>query len=624
MKKISTLSLALVAASSAIAATPDAYVSNSVSDVVEVNNSAPAVKADEVTLQKALPLNSIVAPTNAPAAAASEADVTLQYAYPVGTLFNYCFFSVNGTPGYWTGSPAYLSIPAYSEVTYPNRSYIVENGVASLANSGFEYNWAFASTSETSNFNLDYTFDAGFYAYPYGQYIPELSLGEATYQRGMTSSTTGTFYPDFVIVGGGSTSNNGELVEDYLSASATRSDGYVISKFYNASVDGAETFYTTDLFVLGTGGNGTDEGWGGLLPDGTSNPKLTALGQLIPDPGCAWNLSEIQVPAACYALAGAQVEFKFYGLTANKTPDYSKLINSYTYTFESTVGNPSSKGSVQVDIPFTTLDEIGFELDYMTIEGGMFMVIELPENETKVITFSPTVAAYPYDRSAVINALSGNNLLYGFVDCVDADNQAKSYVVANRYLYGTAPNYTSPYCFNMNLKAEYSYMRPSEVFGDSGWEEVTEEGNEFEVIVDANNDALYQVNYPGIIDDVTYSCIGQEDIPEWLTIEIVDANDFFTNLQGTCRAYLISFELTDGTTPSGCEIEVSYKGVKNIYKINPSLSGISSVVDNGAETVASEYYDLQGRKLSVEPQNGLFIRKDVKADGSVKAVKVVK
>ena len=115
-----------------------------------------------------------------------------------------------------------------------------------------------------------------------------------------------------------------------------------------------------------------------------------------------------------------------------------------------------------------------------------------------------------------------------------------------------------------------------------------------------------------------------EDIPEWLSVSVENANDFFTNLEAEARAYIIQFALADGAQPSGCEIEVEYKGIKNIYKVNPDLSGIEGVVESGAETVSSEYYDLQGRKLYGEPANGLFIRKDIKADGSVKAVKIAK
>ena len=54
--------------------------------------------------------------------------------------------------------------------------------------------------------------------------------------------------------------------------------------------------------------------------------------------------------------------------------------------------------------------------------------------------------------------------------------------------------------------------------------------------------------------------------------------------------------------------------------------GIATPVETvavDAQTVSSVYFDLQGRQIT-EPAQGLYIRQDVKADGTVKTVKVVK
>lgn len=42
------------------------------------------------------------------------------------------------------------------------------------------------------------------------------------------------------------------------------------------------------------------------------------------------------------------------------------------------------------------------------------------------------------------------------------------------------------------------------------------------------------------------------------------------------------------------------------------------------ETVAVNFFNLQGQKLNVEPENGVYIRREIKADGSVEARKLVK
>ena len=43
-----------------------------------------------------------------------------------------------------------------------------------------------------------------------------------------------------------------------------------------------------------------------------------------------------------------------------------------------------------------------------------------------------------------------------------------------------------------------------------------------------------------------------------------------------------------------------------------------------AKTVAVEYYNIQGQQLNAEPENGIFIKKAIKANGTVEATKVVK
>lgn len=64
--------------------------------------------------------------------------------------------------------------------------------------------------------------------------------------------------------------------------------------------------------------------------------------------------------------------------------------------------------------------------------------------------------------------------------------------------------------------------------------------------------------------------------------------------------------------------------VPGAYDANAS-SGIEDVIaESNAEVIAVEYYNIQGQKLSVEPENGLYIQKAIKADGTVKASKLVK
>lgn len=75
--------------------------------------------------------------------------------------------------------------------------------------------------------------------------------------------------------------------------------------------------------------------------------------------------------------------------------------------------------------------------------------------------------------------------------------------------------------------------------------------------------------------------------------------------------------LDPGAFHSMCDAWGGY-AAPDAFKIALAVEGIAA----DAETVSSAYYDLQGRKVA-QPEKGLYIRQDVKADGSVSAVKVI-
>lgn len=54
-----------------------------------------------------------------------------------------------------------------------------------------------------------------------------------------------------------------------------------------------------------------------------------------------------------------------------------------------------------------------------------------------------------------------------------------------------------------------------------------------------------------------------------------------------------------------------------------AIAGIDDVAAD-VETIAVEYYNIQGQKLNAAPENGLYIQKAIKADGTIKASKLVK
>lgn len=83
---------------------------------------------------------------------------------------------------------------------------------------------------------------------------------------------------------------------------------------------------------------------------------------------------------------------------------------------------------------------------------------------------------------------------------------------------------------------------------------------------------------------------------------------------------------------SGDYIQIQAQGYINeteFYLRNFQLvddpAGIEGVAaDEASEVVSSEYFDLQGRQLKAAPEAGLYLRRDIRANGTANTVKVVR
>lgn len=646
MKKISTLSLALLAVSSAYAIEPVAIQAPEASS--DVNAEAQAVrmmKATEASKADAMLRSTFDVQAKAPSRAEG-GEVTVQYGFPAGTLFNYPIFSDNGVPGYSLVSPTFTAFPAYADVTFPNNSFSLVDGKPKRAKD-LNYVWTFGegenAYDEESSYDLTYANAPGLYNFPYGQGMPVLSYGGNTFQIGQTGQTTTgetEFFPNW-IVSGGAPYISQEQLDRWASNpnTSTWSDFDAIFRLIDFGVEGSDKYYNEGSFMLGNGlkSASVNKDWEkilgemaeGDLMDHVSDVKLGGLGMVIDNPGQAWSISEISLTFSSYLEPGAKFDICFYGLTAEDKPDYDNEIAKFTYETDTKIGTLSKNESIEVNVPFVTVDEYGDELSYKRIEGGMFLIVKNCNDKVKKLC--PTMAGYPYTRGGTVVNNFYYDTLYAFLDC-KYDNEDVTYQVSNPYIFGdeATDKWTLPVGFNITMKAEYPYLQADSYvdFAAKKWVATEDGATEFTVnLKKADDKALYRVLCPANLEDVVISGPDGTEIPEWLAVGVESGNVYFEDQLAAnqdMRAFVIQFQLADGATPSGTQIFVSYKGFTNVFKINPELSGIDSVVESGAETVSSEYYDLQGRKLYGEPANGLFIRKDIKADGSVKAVKIAK
>ncbi len=94
------------------------------------------------------------------------------------------------------------------------------------------------------------------------------------------------------------------------------------------------------------------------------------------------------------------------------------------------------------------------------------------------------------------------------------------------------------------------------------------------------------------------------------------------------RPNVTSYSLTlpEGDYTVGVQAISTYNETYSAFATaSTGEAGIDNVAaDSNAEVVATEYYNIQGQKLNTVPETGIFVKKNIKADGSVKAVKVVK
>lgn len=115
-----------------------------------------------------------------------------------------------------------------------------------------------------------------------------------------------------------------------------------------------------------------------------------------------------------------------------------------------------------------------------------------------------------------------------------------------------------------------------------------------------------------------------EDLPEWITVEPSDEVTADGDFNGLVKVYMDVEALPAGVNGRGVDIKFSYPGASYTFTVTQGEYDAVEGIEADSETVAKEYYNLQGQRLNAAPENGVYIIKNIKADGSAKAVKVAK
>lgn len=642
MKKIFTLSLGLATGLVALAITPEVVVSEqSTSSMEGVKVNLPEKSVVERAIRKASALN---APLGVPSQQLpADKDVNMYYANPEGTFSGALWITrPDGNKSYfYLGT---MTAP-YSSLTYSNKSSYVENNkYLNIADGDYSFAWTNYTSEYVGNepvkedaFDLTFNSEVNEYA-GYGWHAPTMYLGDRSYRKprvwndeesNMSFQCGGKLITD-------------ERLEEFKQANPTYSDFHYVGHTFSIVDPRYSGSYLSGVF--GTGTDKTD-GVTATQDCAASFEELNEYSGVtgITDIEAFFQDVKVVTPMAISAayirtlhknLKDAHIKVEFYYLENGEI--VGEPFNSLDYDYPST----TKRSETELKIPFKSQDATGFYVDYMIIEKD-FRIIISGVNDSKFREFYlplvgmdcygdgkwPGSWAHAY-RPSAYNEFKLGAIVKGEKDGVDG-----SYAVRSTYFNGMenedkTSTAIDPVSFSLGFDVEYPYLQTdAAALNGATLLEPVEIANEYSVnIKNADQTAVYKIMCPGSVDDVIVETVEGEDVPEWLYYEVSDAiitkpADYADD---TPNYFALVLALADGAQPGGCEVKVSYKGMSNIFKVNPDLSGIEGVVDNGVETVASEYYDLQGRKLYNEPANGLFIRKDIKADGSVKSVKVVK
>jgi len=355
----------------------------------------------------------------------------------------------------------------------------------------------------------------------------------------------------------------------------------------------------------------------------TKNNKMPENAQFIGfaqtfNTGCAPVVLKKIGISGCFGLAvGDEVTFNIIDINRNT------LLTSTIYTAE----EATSDNYVDTRIIAEIFDETT-ELDYVILEPETTYLFTI-EGVDGLNTFVPNLISYDAETYPNIPQAFMANTYVLFTDNEGALDLVGVSSWVNSLLAGEPVGYAPS--MGWILDVEYPYTVPAYAFTGTNNTDIPDyfEADDSEIDVKFFSIEGTAAALPVIVTDMDSTTLANsieyssEALKEALYVGV--KNNSATNVNNipfTSAEYGITI-LPVADIPAGSWIKVN--NITDSLKINlPAyeMSGIGDVVADG-EAVATEYFDLQGRKISGEA-NGVVIKKMTMADGSVKTVKVVK
>lgn len=532
---------------------------------------------------------------------------TIYYTNPSGTFYPVQFFSLDGEEGWYIPS---ILVPPYANLDWLNYSYYLAtdaegNESLGLIGSEYTYNWTYydfngsQATSDTENLTT------------YNQPMPLKGFPEVAPTLTANGDANLTYENHFVVYGG-----DGKYGDQFIAANEGMTD-----LIYQGAcpVDMLSNDFA-NFGRTGAFGNGaaTAAGWADwenyyVQYYGITDFSIEGVAQIINKPASPYALKNLTVYAYVQCAAGADINFTFFKLN-DQGQVTSEVAKEYTYTFDQATDNV-----VAISIPFTSLDAYGWELDYQLIDYGMAMFIT-GYDDAAFTTFDLPVLFFKYDSPTwIVNGTS----LYAYATFMYNGSQAGD-LLDYPYVFHTDETKTALMgvaSMYILMDMEYPYLQ---TYGNYTTGEGYEPKAEYTVGAYAGGSVEIGMLCSAYASDIVYDTADGSDIPSWLTVEITDNTSDYSGL--TAEDVIVKFSVDANVEDVNhtCDIVLSYKGQTQTFHVNHYSSSVENIGNDAVETVESEYYNLQGQKLVAAPQNGIFIQKNIKADGSVQNVKVVK
>ncbi len=597
MKKIFTLSIALVAAASAYAvapkqAAPVAIDSHKMMLMQSSDMVQPVAKMSDKRVSAA-----VTKSATAKALPSGATGMTHYYTNPASAYFAQNTFAM-GSSNY---SYPIMVLPAYANNVWENWSYYFDStGQPAIATGDFSYVWNYWDFDFYEASSTDENLEV--------MNQPYIIKGMMMDAPALTVDADTVYMYDGAVIYGG----NGDIPQYMV-------EGAGMTSVNNAGLRPFDLFSEDLLTIGGTGCFGTDANATGddasWLYAYSSYPefKVNGIAQVFQKPAAPYALSNISFYAHVDCAAGAELDVTFYRLDDEGSLT-NEVIAEKTYKFTEAYSTSSSGYYHLVSLDFTTEDEYGFELDYQMIDCGMAMVISGYESSLFEYYDTPVV----FFTSDTPSTLVEPNLVYALCSFNNNGETVTGLASFPFSFYGTNYGVDFMECRSMNIlmKLEYPYLQTCE---DLVAASVVPVQGTYDVSLAAGEYAVYAAYCSGSAEDIVVS-----EYPEWLQVEVADRTQ---DVSGMTGEYVeVAFAVADNATAIGesCDLVLSYKGCTQTYHITLAAAGVDNVAKDNVEVVAVEYYNIQGQKLNVAPENGIFIQKNIKADGSVNNVKVVK